>query len=101
MECTLCKLQYVGKSERPFNIRINNHRKDITKHDAIPVCKHFNNPSHNFNTHAKFTIIEQLRTLNETKEELTLRLRKRENFWINKLNTLHPNGLNSELNNIT
>ena len=28
MEGTLCKIQYVGKAETPFNIRLNNHRKD-------------------------------------------------------------------------
>ena len=28
MEGTLCKIQYVGKAETPFNIQLNNHRKD-------------------------------------------------------------------------
>ena len=28
MECTLCKIKHVGKVETPFNIRLNNHRKD-------------------------------------------------------------------------
>ena len=28
MERTICKIQYVGKVETPFNIRLNNHRKD-------------------------------------------------------------------------
>ena len=27
MECTLRKIQYVGKAETPFNIRLNNHLK--------------------------------------------------------------------------
>ena len=35
-----------------------------------------------------FTITEQLRLL----------LKKRENFWILKLKTLYPDGLNQELN---
>ena len=29
MECTLCKKQYVGKSENSFNIRLNNHAKTL------------------------------------------------------------------------
>ena len=29
MECILCKKQYVGKLEAAFNIRLNNHRKDV------------------------------------------------------------------------
>ena len=35
MECTLCKWQYTGKSEIEFNIRLNNHRKDVYK----PTCQ--------------------------------------------------------------
>ena len=30
-ECTLCKNQNVGKSEACFNIRLNNHRRDVKK----------------------------------------------------------------------
>ena len=41
MECTLCKKQYVGKSETNFNIRLNNHGKDVKKTDAILACRHF------------------------------------------------------------
>ena len=29
MECIICNLQYVLKNETPFNIRLNNHRKDV------------------------------------------------------------------------
>ena len=35
MECTLCKKPSVRKSETSFNIRLNNHRKDVKKPDAI------------------------------------------------------------------
>ena len=28
LECYICNIQYVDKSETPFNIWINNHRKD-------------------------------------------------------------------------
>ena len=31
MECTKCKLQYVGKAETELNRRINNHRKYVYK----------------------------------------------------------------------
>ena len=52
MECTLCKIQYVGKTEEtPFNIRLNNHRKDANGNNpkAIPESIHFKQPGHNFN----------------------------------------------------
>ena len=31
LECIMCKIRYVGKSETSFNIRLNNHSKDIKK----------------------------------------------------------------------
>ena len=57
LECTKCKIQYVGKAETEFNIRLNNHRKDVWKPDAIPASHHFSGKNHNFNTHAKFILI--------------------------------------------
>ena len=103
LECTLCKLQYIGKSETSFNIRLNNHRKDVNNNNpkAIPACQHFRSEGHNFMKHAKFTLIEELTERNHvSKETLKHRLKKRENFWILKLQTLTPKGLNQELNNI-
>ena len=93
MECILCNKQYLGKAETSFNIRVNNHRKDVKKFDAI-ACKHFQHESHNFNKHAKFTIIDQLMNTSKSKESLTQRLIERENFWILKLDTLYPKGFN-------
>ena len=71
MECILCGKQYVGKAETSFNIRLNNHRKDVKKVDAIMACKHFQQESHNFKKHAKLTIIDQLTKAFKSKETLT------------------------------
>ena len=62
MECTLCKIQYVGKAETPFNIRLNNHRKDVDGNNpkAIPASIHFKQPRHNFNKHSNSTLIKQV-----------------------------------------
>ena len=95
----MCKIQYVGKSETSFNIRLSNHRKDIKKLNAIEVSKHLNSIEHSFSKHGKFIIFEQLRNINtNTTETPKLRLKERENFWIKKLKTLTPQGLNQELN---
>ena len=59
MECTLYK-QYVGKAETAFNIRLNNHRKDTMNPNAILACRHFQKQGHNFNSLAKFRIINKL-----------------------------------------
>ena len=85
------EIQYVRKSETSFNIRLDNHRKDIKKPSTIEACKHFNNNEHTFSKHGKFIITEQLRNINTIPTEiLKLRLRGRENFWIKKLKTLTP-----------
>ena len=53
---------------------------------------------HNFNQHAKFILIEQLDNINIDKDLVTFRLKKREDFWILRLKTLQPDGVNAELN---
>ena len=60
MERTLCKELYVGKSETSFNIRPNNHRKDVKKPDGILTCKHFQDRNYVFKKHAKFIIKGEL-----------------------------------------
>lgn len=102
MECKRCKVQYIGKCESTFNVRLNNHRKDALHptNSTIPASKHFSNQSHNFNRDAKFIIIETITDKSKTKEEKQQILLRRENFWIKKLKTLIPNGLNHELNKL-
>ena len=90
MECTLCKIQYVGKVETPFNIRLNNHRKDVDGNNpkAIPASIHFKQPCHNFNKQSKFTLIKQVsNTINTDIDTMKIRLKRREDFWILKLDT--------------
>ena len=96
MECILCKIQYVGKAETAFNLRLNNHRKDTKKPNSILACKHFQEKEHNFNKHAKFIIIDKLVNLHGSKEALR-ELLVIENFCIQKLKALVPFGLNQEL----
>ena len=97
MECTLCNKQYVGKTETAFNIRLNIHRKDTKDPNAMLACRHFQQQGHNFNSHAKYIIIDKLANASSSKDILRERLMQRENFWIKKLKTLVPLGLNQEL----
>ena len=87
MECTKYKLQYVGKGETELNLRTNNHRKDVLKWNAIPVDRHFAQRYRDFNTDAKFMIIEQLQKTKLSKESITELLKKHENFWIKNRNS--------------
>ena len=87
MECCLCeKSQYVGKFEYSLNLRINTHRNDW-RTDGPPCDKHFQMPGHNFNAHAKFTIIENLSKKYIEKiywTNISSLLEHREDFWILK-----------------
>ena len=60
MKCISCKIQYIGKSETTFNLKLNNHMIDTKKPISILACKHFQKPGHNFKKHAKFIIIDKL-----------------------------------------
>ena len=98
LECTKCKIKYVGKAETEFNIRLNNHRKDVWKPDTIPTSRLFSGKSHNFNIQARFILIEQIRHVDIDMEKIKERLKHRENLWILTLEMLTPKGLNQELN---
>ena len=74
---------------------MNNHRKDINKQNAPLVDHHFKLSACKFNQHTKLILIEQL---DKDKNLVTLRLKKREDFWFLRLKTLQPDGFNAELN---
>ena len=76
LDCTKYKLQYVGKAETEFNIRLNNHQKDVWKPDAMTASRHFSGKNHNFNAHAKFILIEQTRHVGIDKEKIKERLKQ-------------------------
>ena len=54
MKYTIYNLQYVGKNETPFNIRLNNHQKDVKDPKAILADKHIQKSGHRFNEHSRF-----------------------------------------------
>ena len=109
-ECNLCpNTQYVGKSEPPVNLRINTHRYEVNNPKALAFRQTFSFTwsqlqckcplHHNFNANARFTLIEQVRTTtNSSKQKIWQLLENREDFWIAKLKTITPNGLNAHLN---
>ena len=47
-------------------IGLNIYRKDAQSQKSILACKHFDEPNHNFQQHAQFTLIKQI---NPTKKE--------------------------------
>ena len=58
-ECRICRLQYVGKSEKAFNLRLNNHRNHMKRGvGSCELTEHFlhNSRSHNFDNDVTITI---------------------------------------------
>ena len=101
MECILYKIQSVGKSENPFNLRLNDNRKDVNNPKVIPPGNHFKIHSHKFMKHAKYTLTEQLAEIsNVSKVTIRLWLKRQEDFWVIKLETLALKGQNQELNTV-
>ena len=90
MECTICNQQYIGKNETPFNIRLNNHRKDVKDPEMILADKHFQKSGHRFNERARFTITQRLANTNFEKDIMRQRLIQRENFSIQNVESLYP-----------
>ena len=99
MECILCKgKQYIGKSEWSLNRRINLHRNDVWRIEGPPCDKHFQENDHDFNLHAKFTIIEKIEHPPPDKLKLRSQLEHKEDAWMLRLKTISPYGLNISLN---
>ena len=40
MDSTICRMQYIGKSKTLFNVRSNNHRKDMNGFNAPQAGQH-------------------------------------------------------------
>ena len=77
---------------------MNTHKNDVWKTHGSPCEKLSQIPGHNFNSHAKFTIIEDVYIKSLSKLKNCSLLEHREDFWILKLQTLSPLGLVISLN---
>ena len=86
MECSICKIQYVGKSEWRLKRRINQHRNDVWRIDGPPCDKHFQKQDHDFTKHAKFTVIENPEKVTNDKEKTRSILEVPESFGKRNLN---------------
>ena len=89
--CSNCKdkFQYVGKTKNILRTRVANHRSDCKSKKNITLYNHFNKGC-DFKD-AKFRIIERTNEVD---------LLDREKFWINKIMSLYPFGLNEQISGI-
>ena len=71
----------------------------VTSDTGIAFDRHFDQEGHNFDHHARFILIEQIRAdQRQPKTEIRWILEEREDFWIQCLKTLTPYGLNDRYN---
>ena len=88
--CNKCHTQYVGQTHQKVSKRMNSHRFDIFHYpdNFTNVSMHFNENGHTPNDFS-FAPIDKI-------EAEWPRLLK-ETYWMHRLNTLHPNGMNSKV----
>jgi len=103
IQCNFCNMMYVGETGMTLNRRFSSHRSDIKLSKPTPIGSHFNGvcrPEHAMITPIEL-IEENKRDLSSTnildrlekKEDILERL-QREQFWMTKLDTIIPKGLN-------
>ncbi|OCT74039.1 hypothetical protein XELAEV_18033002mg [Xenopus laevis] len=85
----------MGETTQMVKSRISQHRSSINLgNTTLPVSKHFIEKGHTADQ-LKFMILETIPPLKRGGDR-ELKLKKREVWWINKLKSLHPAGLNKD-----
>nr|XP_033806226.1 uncharacterized protein LOC117363075 [Geotrypetes seraphini] len=90
-----CQLIYVGNTTRSLKYRIGEHMSRIrTAVQEAPLVQHWQ-MTHHAITDLRFTVLDY--HSNVRGGDIARVLWRKEQKWIYDLNTLHPNGLNNEI----
>ena len=93
LECAICGLQYIGETKQQLSKRLNGHRSDGNCKSDLPLSRHLRSTGHHDSFgKLKVTIIDH----NPKWDDKSIQ--ERESFWIRKLKTLSPNGINEKSN---
>ena len=103
--CKICAAQYVGETVREFGVRMREHWDKIRKCDKSQIVySHFQSDERHKSCRIEdmlhFQIIEKIKTediANQDDGLIRKRRLEREMFWIAKLRTAYPLGLNDRL----
>ena len=89
MTCTVCNKQYVGETKLTIAKRMNLHRSDwsLKRFSRSPVAEHCYLPNHTF-TDMRVRCIEHNKNWSDAARK------NRETYWIRRLHTLTPSGIN-------
>lgn len=99
IQCSNCNIIYVGETSRTLHDRLTQHRSSINTKKDTQVAIHFNEACPDIN-YLKIIPLESVpRQIRNTFMDLTakedlLRLLRKEQYWIKKLNSFAPIGLN-------
>jgi len=85
-------MQYVGETDQAFHKRMNGHRSDYQCKPDLPLSRHLRSASHSQTDLKKLTITIIEQNENWSKDERVAR----EGFWIRKLETYAPQGINEK-----
>ena len=89
LQCGHCSIQYVGETETPFHIRMNNHRSYYRSNRSCPVTRHCRTNDHPFDN-IKVYIIDHNSSWSTQTRQI------KESYWIFQAETLSPAGLNDK-----
>ena len=93
ISCRVCGVQYVGETKNALKRRFYGHRSTVnTVKLDTPVGHHFNLPNHSISD----MILQGIESLGNRSD--TVRA-SREKFWMKRLRTIQPHGLNIQEGN--
>lgn len=92
-----CGMNYIGSTRRKLKVRMCEHRSRIkNKVPDAPMVQHFEDKNHNPEDF-KSLVLEKVSLYREQGGDIHKKLAQRETFWIHRLQTLQPKGLNTHL----
>ncbi|XP_069492437.1 uncharacterized protein [Ambystoma mexicanum] len=90
-----CSIYYVGMTTRKAKTRWSEHKSNIrTAAIKSPVSQHFKKERYNI-AQIRFIILEQIK-MPRRGGNIHKMLLQKETYWIEKLNTMQPNGMNAK-----
>ncbi|XP_069486826.1 uncharacterized protein [Ambystoma mexicanum] len=90
-----CGKVYVGQTKRPVKSRLSEHKSNIRCNNQYsPVARHFNMQKHTI-AQLKYQVLEVVKRPTRGGDYQSLLL-QREAYWIDKLSSLQPWGLNED-----
>ena len=88
INCKKCGIQYIGETSRSLKQRFNDHASNIATKKQTAIAIHFNEDGHS-KKDLEISAIEKIENNNAQDRK------QREKYWIQRLNTTFPHGLNN------